>query len=140
MTVRLSLALYIAMLAVIGFYPTPVDRPVDAALFRVIAWSARHGLAFVTYARIETDANILLFVPFGLLLTLMLKPQHWWWAPVICLAASTVVELGQGILLPHRFSSLADVLANTVGGIIGTAVALGISPSHRIGGREGLNQ
>ena len=123
---KIILGAYVALLAVVGFFPSPVDRPIDAPLSRIIQWCGQHGLGFITYARVEFGANIALFVPLGLLLALLFGPHRWWLAPVICFVATVLIELSQGALLPQRVASIGDVIANTVGGILGTFAAVGI--------------
>ena len=45
---------------------------------------------------------------------------------MICFVATVLIELSQGVLLPQRVASIGDVIANTVGGILGTLAAVGI--------------
>ena len=123
---RIILGAYVAVLAVVGFFPSPVDRPFDGPLLRIIQWCGQHGLGFITYASVEFGANIALFVPLGLLLALLFGPRRWWRAPVICFVATVVIEVGQGALLPQRVASIGDVIANTVGGCLGTLAAVAI--------------
>ena len=123
---QIILGAYVALLAVVGFFPSPVDRPIDAPLSRIIQWCGQHGLGFISYAHVEFGANIALFVPLGMLITLLFGPRRWWRAPVICFVATVLIELGQGVLLPQRIASIGDVIANTVGGILGTLAAVGI--------------
>ena len=123
---RIVLGAYVALLAVVGFFPSPVDRPIDAPLSRIIQWCGQHGLGFITYARVEFGANIALFVPLGMLIALLFGPRRWWRAPIICFVTTVIIELGQGALLPQRVASIGDVIANTVGGILGTLAAVAI--------------
>ena len=123
---RILLGGYLALLAVVGFFPSPVDRPIAAPLSRFIQWCGQHGLGLITYARVEFGANIVLFVPLGMLLALLFGPHRWWLAPVICFVATVLIELSQGALLPQRVASIGDVIANTVGGILGTLAAVAI--------------
>lgn len=69
---------------------------------------------------IELGANILMFVPLGLLLTLLLR-RHWQ-GVVLALALSVAAELGQ-LVIPSRQASLRDVAANLLGAMIGAALA-----------------
>lgn len=133
MVTRIILAVYVVILAVIGFFPTPVDRPEYATLTLFVAWCARNGLLFVTYARIEFTANIFLFLPFGVLLTLIFRLRRWWIGPVFCFVCSVLIETGQGLLLPERVASVEDVISNTLGGFIGTAISVAILIVRRAG-------
>jgi glycopeptide antibiotics resistance protein len=123
---RVTLLTYVVVLAVVGFWPQPVDKGVYSTLQRLITWCDSHGLVFVSYARIQFGANILLFVPLGLIIALLFGRRRWWMAPLICCLASAFIEVGQGTFLPHRVESLGDFVSNSFGGLVGTAVALAI--------------
>ena len=78
LALRITLGAYVAFLAEVGFYPSPVDRPVHEPLMHPIHETQQHGLHFITYPSVEFTANIFLFVPFGLLLALFFGPPRWW--------------------------------------------------------------
>ena len=81
------------------------------------------GFGWVTYTQLESFANVMLFVPFGLLIALLV-PTRWWWVVVVALVlAAGGIELGQALFLPGRVASLDDVLANSLGGVLGVAIA-----------------
>ena len=81
------------------------------------------GLGWVTYTQLESFANVLLFVPFGLLIALLV-PTRWWWLVVVGLiVAAGGIELGQALFLPGRVPSIDDVLANSTGGVAGVVIA-----------------
>ena len=68
--------------------------------------------------------NVLLFVPLGVLLTLV-SGRPWWWVALVACAGSAAVELVQWRWL-EREGGGADVLANTAGALLGAcAVILG---------------
>jgi hypothetical protein len=140
MLVRILLAVYLAALAVVGFFPTPVDRGFRRQLQVVTDWCASHGLGFVTYSNIEFTANIGLFVPLGFLLALIFGIRFWWLAPVLCFAATVFIEFVQGVALAARYASVGDVIANTSGGLVGTLLALVILlvQRHRRVGRAAV--
>lgn len=116
---------YALFLGFVAFWPTPVDRPVSSLLDRAIQEMHERGVpAFVDYAFIEFSANVLLFVPVGILLGLMLPVRAW---PVTFLlgpALSGLIELGQMKLLEERYATLSDVLANSIGATAGVLIAL----------------
>ncbi|KQQ03916.1 MULTISPECIES: VanZ family protein [unclassified Rathayibacter] len=117
-------ALYLGALASIAFWPTPVDAPFGGLIARALGWLERRGLGWIDYGVIESGANVLLFVPFGLLGALLLRAR--WTGLVILLGAavSTVIETGQLVLLSDRFASLHDVLTNTIGAGVGAVVGV----------------
>ena len=115
---------YAIVLVLIAFWPTPVDRPASDSLQRLVAWFDRNGLGFVTYNAIEAGANVLLFVPAGLLLVVLLGARWWWLSILGGIAASVLIELGQHLLLDERFATIDDVYANTIGTVIGTLIGV----------------
>jgi glycopeptide antibiotics resistance protein len=72
-------------------------------------------------AEIEFTANVLLFVPMGLLFTLLLGMRRWWAALVIGVGATCAIEVAQ-LFIPSRVSDVRDLVANTVGTLIGIAL------------------
>lgn len=116
---------YGAFLAVVVFWPSPIDQPVEGLLDRAIAELHERGVpAFIDYSFIESFANMLLFVPVGLLFGLMVPLR---WGPVALLlgpALSGLIEVAQRYLLEARYATMDDVIANSIGATIGVCVAL----------------
>ncbi|MFE5407282.1 VanZ family protein [Microbacterium sp. NPDC056569] len=110
------LVIYAVLLALIAFWPTPVDRGASGLLEAIT-----HAVPWLTYDVIETSANVVLFVPFGLLLALAL-PLHRGVVIPIALATTLVIESGQALLLAERTPSLRDIVANVLGAAIGLAI------------------
>ncbi|WP_431220777.1 VanZ family protein [Leifsonia xyli] len=103
--------------------PAPADpagNPALRALLRAV--SSVPGFAWVDYSVAEFTANVLLFVPMGLLFVLLLGRWRWWLALAIGVAATLTIELVQ-TFLPARFSDPRDLLANTLGTLVGIGVA-----------------
>lgn len=115
-------AAYLVALAVIAFWPTPVDRSIAPGLAGALRWLHAHGLpASVGYNQVEFGANIALFFPLGYISGALARRA--WWHPLVAgFAASCLIEVGQGLLLPDRFPSLQDIVANTLGTGFGAAV------------------
>ncbi|MDN5825197.1 MAG: VanZ family protein [Arthrobacter sp.] len=116
----LTAALYLLAVAFIVFWPVPVDRPAQDALPRLLeSWHAAGVPAWVDYQLIEWLANVVMFLPWGVLGTLLLPRRRWWVVPFSGLLASAAVESAQYIFLPARFASSADIVANTAGAVLG---------------------
>jgi len=79
--------------------------------------------------------NILLFVPWGALAVLTTR-QPWWLATLAAALASTVIEVSQWLFLA-RSGDAYDVVANTIGALIGVGVSLLARPGWRRAGRPG---
>lgn len=117
------LAGYLAVLALIGFWPTPVDAPAQGLLADVLSRLHSAGVpGWFSYSTVEATANVLLFVPLGLAATLGLR-SNWRQTVVLGALASASMELGQLLFLQHRFPSLIDVATNTFGTLLGFLLA-----------------
>jgi hypothetical protein len=115
------LAGYLAVLGLIGFWPSPVDQGAAGPLHRVLGWADGLGVdAWFAYDLIETGANVLLFVPLGWLVATALPLRRAWLGLVAGAAAASLIEAGQALFRPERFPLLQDVLANSLGAAIGT--------------------
>lgn len=115
---RAWLSAYVIVLALIAFWPVPVDSgagPLLRAVTRIFP--------LLTYSRIEFGANILLFVPLGFLLTFILARERWLVMPIAFLTTVTI-ETGQAIALAARTPSVLDIVANTAGACLGIVLAV----------------
>ncbi|MCB1297750.1 MAG: VanZ family protein [Microthrixaceae bacterium] len=81
------------------------------------------GVAAFGSGWVEFGANILMFVPLGLLLTLFFR--HPWRGVVLALLLSVGVEVVQ-FVIPSRQPSVRDVLANVLGAGLGAFLAWAI--------------
>lgn len=122
----LSLATF-GYLAVVGWItlgPQPLDSAGRGQLWRIIGFLQRQELtSWITYDGIEFAANILMFIPIGLMFVLLLGRRRWW----LAIALSVIMTFGiEGVqhFLADRVSDPRDLLANSIGGVIGVFVAL----------------
>ncbi|MCM3697182.1 VanZ family protein [Microbacterium oleivorans] len=104
---------YVAVLALIAFWPTPVDAGVAPLLD---ALSRR--LPAITRPRVEFVANVALFVPFGVLLPLLLRRSLELVLP-IAIVATVAIECMQALVLAQRVPSVLDIVANVTGACVG---------------------
>ncbi|TFD22102.1 VanZ family protein [Cryobacterium sp. TMS1-13-1] len=131
---------YLAALALIAFWPTPVDRGLHGSISSVVLWLRAHGVpAWLNYQSIEFSANIALFVPVGLLAVLLAGTRRYWIETLIGTLIGTLIsctiELGQLVFLPERFATVNDVIANSLGALLGTLIAavvlrVALGPAH----------
>ncbi len=119
------LSAYAVALALVAFWPVPVDSGAGPFL-RAIT----HAFPVLTYARIEFSANILMFVPLGLLLSFILRRERWLVLPIAFLTTVTI-ETGQAIALAARTPSVLDIIANTAGACAGMLLAAFIEALQR---------
>jgi glycopeptide antibiotics resistance protein len=124
---RWALAGYTVVLVLVLGWPTPTTPVIDT--LDVVSSGIRDagGSLWTGYLNLEFGANIALFVPFGLLLALVLRPGRWWAAVLGGFGFSLVAEITQGVFLPGRSATLSDVVANTAGTLVGACLAVLLS-------------
>ena len=121
---------YLLVVAWITLNPFPPDPHGNRLLTSLLALFAETPLlAWVTYDVVEFSANILMFVPMGVLLTLLLGREHWWLALTLGVVATLTIEFVQ-LFLPARFSDPRDLLSNTLGTLLGIAIVRLASTAH----------
>jgi glycopeptide antibiotics resistance protein len=120
------LALYLVLLAVALFSPSSEQQSNAVVwledLLRVLGAPPR----LTGYDRLEVVMNAVIVAP-ATFLASMVVPRFGWrdWTCFGFVAALTV-EAAQGVLLPGRQASFSDVVANTAGALIGSAILSGI--------------
>jgi glycopeptide antibiotics resistance protein len=118
---------YVVALALIAFWPVPVDRNFTGPLQHLINWMHLHGApGWIRYNTIEFSANIVLFIPVGVFIVVLAGARRWWWAVLVGFAASCTIELGQLLFLSSRFATVNDVIANTSGALLGALLGLAL--------------
>ncbi|MDZ5145820.1 VanZ family protein [Microbacterium testaceum] len=116
-------AAYLAALGIIVLWPDHLDRNTGAAY--AVLYDL---LPAVTPRTMDFGLNIVLFIPFGIVLGALLH-GHPWRVVGIAWLVPLLVEIVQGLFLPGRTSSAADVVANAVGGLVG---AFAMTATRRI--------
>jgi VanZ family protein len=116
---RVVLTLYGITLAMIALWPVPVDQGAAGFLRRVT-----RVLPMLTYPRIEFSANILLFVPLGVLLMLILRRRYL--ILPIAIMVTVAIECSQALLLDKRTPSVLDIIANTAGACLGMLIVAAV--------------
>lgn len=112
---------YLAAVAAVTLSPAPADDGTLGLVRTGVAWLAERGVP-VTYLGVEAVANVVMFVPFGVLVGLLL-PRPAWVVVLLAAATSTLVETVQR-WLPTRYPTLQDVVMNTLGAAVGVAALL----------------
>lgn len=103
----------------------PYGSDIASVLDRVLAWFAeRPSTAWITFDRLEFGANVAMFVPLGVIAVLWFGVRGWWAAPIIGALASATIEGLQATLLDTRVADVRDVVANTLGSVIGMCLML----------------
>lgn len=119
-----TLLAYIVVVLVITMWPSPPDPGSNPLLLRLLDWARGAGLpAAFDLVTLEVVANVVMFVPLGLLLASSARVSRPWLAVAFGLALSAAIETTQ-IALPGRYPTAADVVANTAGAALGAAAVV----------------
>jgi len=127
-------AVYGVALALIGFWP----QPVDSGAGRLLRFITR-VFPILTYDRIEFGSNILLFVPLGVGLALLLPTARYLVMPVTLLV-SLAIESVQAVYIAARTPSVYDIIANVSGAAIGLVAVAVFEAGRRRAQRPGSTQ
>lgn len=121
------LVAYVVFVAVVVLWPTPIDSGQGPLIARVLGVLHGWGVpSWFNYTVLEFSANVGIFVPLAFLLGLVL-PTRLRWVPFLAgPAASVAIEVGQSLFLPGRFATPWDVLANSLGAVVGGVLAISV--------------
>ncbi|QSZ51102.1 VanZ family protein [Arthrobacter sp. D5-1] len=121
--IQVMFGAYLVALALVVFLPAREASAVTGFVGVIAGWLSMLGLPVGAAAvGVEFAANIVLFIPFGAFLRL-LRPALWnWWAAgLLAVGSSALIETVQ-LVVPGRVTALSDVVANTLGALLGLAV------------------
>jgi len=129
-------AAYLLLVAWITLNPFPADPHRNTLLEGLLAsFAATPLLAWIDCDVVETTANVLLFVPFGVLFAILLGRWRWWLAFALGVATTLTIEFVQ-LFLPTRFSDPRDLIANALGTLLGIGVVAVVTAARDRRGRE----
>lgn len=112
-------------LALVAFWPTPVDQPFGEQFAKILNFLHHHGIPqWLNYNFVEKSANVALFLPVGFVAALAFRNKQWWQIGAFGMLVSGCIELGQFLFLHSRFASPSDVMTNTSGAVIGALLAV----------------
>ena len=121
--------LLLVCLAVVLLIVLEPGRPAAVAQDGLASWFDRLHAAglwwWISYGLVEFTANVVMFLPLGVLGSLARPPGGGRTVVLLAAALSGTVELVQATMLPDRTGDLRDVASNTLGALVGVlAVAL----------------
>jgi glycopeptide antibiotics resistance protein len=116
---RVLLPLYLAIVFLIVFSPSGGETQGTGLVAWVVARiDELHTAHESAYVVLEILANVAMFVPFGVLVWLAFTRPRWWLVVLFGFATTVTIELVQ-TTMPTRYSTVSDVIANTLGAFIG---------------------
>ncbi len=120
-------SLYLGAVAWLTLGPQPIGLVRAGGIFELLAVFQRHtATAWITYPAIEFGANVVLFVPIGMLL-LLIAGRRWWWLAILSgMLLSASIEIAQ-LFIPGRVSDVRDLVSNSIGAFVGVLAALVIT-------------
>ncbi len=113
----------------------PYGSDIAAGLDLLLGWFAeRPATAWITFDRLEFGANVAMFIPLGVIAVLWFGVRGWWAAPIIGAVTSVGIEVLQAVFISTRVADVRDVVANTLGSVLGMCLmlllAFLLSPPH----------
>jgi glycopeptide antibiotics resistance protein len=122
---RLVLAIgcfYLVFWALVSFYPSPVDGAgfMPDVVANILNLTGYLGLSnIINYGFLEGFANVLFYVPIGLIIAAASRGLPLWQKLYFAFAISLAAETLQGIFISRRVSSWLDVWHNLLGAALG---------------------
>jgi len=122
----LSLATF-AYLGFVGWVtlgPQPINDHGNSVLHWFLHLFARYDATnWIDYNRLEFLANVGMFVPIGMFFLLLFGRRLFLVATLAGVALTCAIEFTQ-LFLPDRVSDLRDIVANSVGALVGVVLTL----------------
>lgn len=125
----IALTSYLIVLIATSLWPKPVDgEGLLATITReVLRFTSNiEFLNWIQYNQLEAIANVFLYIPLGIFLTMVLPKAKSWMLFLIPVLVSLLAEGSQRLFLPDRYATINDVFFNAVGGVLGILIAMSI--------------
>jgi glycopeptide antibiotics resistance protein len=104
--------------------PAPPDPMSVGPFTLLLAVFAKYPVtAWLTYDMVEFIANIGMFVPIGVLLTVLMGVRRWWLVVLIGVVLTCTIESIQ-LTMPARHSDVRDLIANSFGTALGAGLTM----------------
>jgi glycopeptide antibiotics resistance protein len=120
---KVLLAAYMVFLALALLWPTSGWQSGAVAWLGGILGHLGFSPSLVTQIRLEFVMNAVIIAPVPFLGAVLLPRYTWRDWTALGFAGALLVEIVQGLLLPQRNASYVDVVANTLGALVGAGLA-----------------
>ncbi|WP_417505978.1 VanZ family protein [Microbacterium sp.] len=124
-TARVALVGYLLFIGFTVWLPANVSAKVTGLVGVMARWVSDAGIApyYQSAVVFEFLANVALFVPVGCLLPFAWSRLRLWQVVLIGALMSGLIESVQG-LMPSRYPTISDVIANSLGTLAGGVIAV----------------
>lgn len=124
-TARVALVGYLLFIGFTVWLPANVSAKVTGLVGVMARWVSDAGIApyYQSAVVFEFLANVALFVPVGFLLPFAWSRLRLWQVVLIGALMSGLIESVQG-LMPSRYPTISDVIANGLGTLAGGVIAV----------------
>ncbi|PRB59823.1 VanZ family protein [Microbacterium sp. MYb45] len=124
-TARVALVGYLLFIGFTVWLPANVSAKVTGLVGVMARWVSDAGIApyYQSAVVFEFLANVALFVPVGFLLPFAWSRLRLWQVVLIGALMSGLIESVQG-LMPSRYPTISDVIANSLGSLAGGVIAV----------------
>ena len=121
---RVALVVYLLLVGLVVFQSEP--QLAVGSVVHLDAWLVRLGApeSLVNEYRVEFLLNTVLFMPLAFLGMQVWPRVRWSEWVVVAFAGSVGIEMAQALFLDARSAQFADVVSNTLGGLLGAVVGL----------------
>jgi glycopeptide antibiotics resistance protein len=120
----LATAAYLALVGWITLGPQPINTGNGYWLWRALHFFSSHEpTRWLTYNRVEFLANVAMFMPIGIFFVLLFGRRLWFVSVISGVLLTLAIELVQRFI-PGRVSDVRDLVANSLGTVVGVLVAL----------------
>ena len=130
---------YLALLAIALFAPTSGTQSSMASWVLDLGLTVGFSPETANQSRAEFLCNVAILVPVAALGSLLWERASWRDWTAFGFLVSGMVELVQGVLLPDRTASFDDIVANTLGCLLGAGAVAVLSRPQRAAGTQPMN-
>jgi glycopeptide antibiotics resistance protein len=114
---------YLGLVGVVTLGPVPSNGRSSVVSVLVRLFDRFEATRWLDFGTVEFLLNVAMFAPLGLFLVLLLGRRAWWWAILFGVALTFAIEFVQQAL-PNRVSDPRDLVANSIGTVLGVLAAL----------------
>jgi glycopeptide antibiotics resistance protein len=123
----IALVAYVVVLALLVLWPTHPEAFLQPQLITLTLNLAAHpATAWITFGVLNFVANVVLFAPLTLLGVLVFGRAWWFLIFAAGAAAAAAAELAQDLFLPGRTADIFDIIAGSVGSLLGALIGVAI--------------